>query len=121
MDATEIIDGLYLGTVKFALGCPFKVLNLSEEYVPEAKWLPVRDGDEIARNNVLGAFDFIRSNLPGVLVCCAQGQSRSACLVIGYLMTLGYTQDQAYRLVESKRFILPHPRTLNSVISCISS
>src|SRR6267142_6482713 len=116
VDGTEIIDGLYLGTVKFARGSPFKVLNLSKQVLPGAKWLPIDDGDEIPKYKVLEAFEFIRSNMPGVLVCCAQGQSRSACMVIGYLVTLGYSVDEAYRLVESKRFILPHPRTLNSVI-----
>lgn len=54
------------------------------------------------------AFEFINSN-KNVLVHCHAGRSRSAAFVIGYIMeTTGADYEQAYELVNSRRFINPN-------------
>jgi hypothetical protein len=36
-------------------------------------------------------------------VYCRAGRSRSVSIVIGYLISIGYTLDAAYKLVQDKR------------------
>ena len=125
---TEILDGLYLGTLAYAVSLqrdnPLNietVVNMCEDLVPygegmKVDWIPVTDGKAIPADviaNALSAIDEALSSGKRVLVACRAGQSRSASLVIGYLR--GYDWERAYRLIEEKRWICPHPRTLQSV------
>jgi protein-tyrosine phosphatase len=127
---TEVMDALYLGTHAYAISLqwdnPFNiatVVNLCEDPVPysegvRVEWLPVTDGEAIRADVIaraLSAIDGALSSGRRVLVACRAGQSRSASLVIGYLRLRGYDWASAYRLVEEKRWICPHPRTLQSV------
>jgi protein-tyrosine phosphatase len=127
---TEVMDGLYLGTVAYARSLewenPFNiemVVNLCEDpvHVGEGvtvEWLPVSDGEAVPADIVARAIAVIERTLSSgrrVLVACRAGQSRSASMVIGYLRLQGYDWDSAYRLVAEKRWICPHPRTLGSV------
>jgi protein-tyrosine phosphatase len=127
---TEILDGLYLGTIAYANSLQWEnprniemVVNLCEESVPysegmKVEWIPVTDGEAIPDDVIaraLSAIDGTLSSGGSVLVACRAGQSRSASLVIGYLRLRGYDWGSAYKLVDEKRWICPHPRTLQSV------
>jgi len=99
------------------------VVNLCEGSVPyregmTVEWLPVSDGEALPAQiiaRVLSLIDSTWTSGRRVLVTCRAGQSRSASLVIGYLRLQGYDWERAYKLVEEKRWICPHPRTLQSV------
>jgi hypothetical protein len=127
---TEILHGLYLGTVGYAGSLqwdnPFNiesVVNLCEDSVPVAEGvavesLSVSDGEAIPADVITRALSVIGRVLTSgrsMLVAFRAGQSRSASIVIGYLRLQGYDWDTAYGLVEQKRWISPHPRTLGSV------
>ncbi len=127
---TQILDGLYLGTHAYAgslqLENPLKiemVVNLCKDSLPitegvTVEWLPVLDGEAIPADIIARTLSLIDRTLSSgrrVLVTCLAGQSRSASLVIGYLRGQGYEWDTAYGLVDEKRWICPHPRTLQSV------
>jgi protein-tyrosine phosphatase len=127
---TEILNGLYLGTIAYANSLQWKnplnlelVVNLCEDSVPyregmKVEWIPVTDGEAIPADAIaraLSAIDGTVSSGRSVLVACRAGQSRSASVVIGYLRLRGYDWGSAYRLVDEKRWICPHPRTLQSV------
>ncbi len=127
---TEVLDGLYLGTIAYANRLQWEnplnietVVNLCEDSVPyregmTVEWLPVSDGEALPAQIIARALALIDSALNrgrSVLVACRAGQSRSASVVMGYLRLQGYDWGSAYRLVEEKRWICPHPRTLQSV------
>jgi protein-tyrosine phosphatase len=133
---TEVLDGLYLGTLAYAISLqrdnPLNiatVVNLCEDAVPyregmTIEWLPVSDGEALPAQIIARALSLIDSTLTSgsrVLVTCRAGQSRSASLVIGYLRLRGYDWERAYSLVEEKRWICPHPRTLQSVKDFIAT
>jgi hypothetical protein len=127
---TEILAGLYLGTIAYAGSLQWenrlnieRVVNVCQDSVPVAEgvtveWLAVSDGEAVPADIIAGALSLIERTLSSgrrVLVACRAGQSRSASIVIGYLRLQGYDWDSAYRLVAEKRWISPHPRTLRSV------
>lgn len=59
---------------------------------------------QLARNNV-------------VLIHCAAGISRTAAMAIAFLMTVGFSWDEAELLVKNARPItLPHPELKRSVL-----
>ena len=105
---TEILDGLYLGTLAYARSLAWEnplnieiVVNLCEDSVPAGEgvtveWLPVSDGEAVPADIVARALSLIERTLSGrrrVLVACRAGQSRSASMVIGYLRLRGYDWD----------------------------
>ncbi len=127
---TEILDRLYLGTIAYAQSLHWEnplniemVVNLCENSVPYSEgmmveWIPVSDGEAVPADllaRALSVIDGVLADGKRVLVACRAGQSRSASIVIGYLRLRGYDWDSACRLVEEKRWICPHPRTLQSV------
>ena len=121
-DMDEIIENLYLGDLFGArnidkikkLGIK-KVLSLSDEYFPKYKesdniahkTLKVLDCDE---QNIIKYFgeclDFIKGE-DKTLVHCAAGASRSATIVIAYLMwTKKIPFKEALDFVQDKRNIV---------------
>ena len=133
---TEVLEGLYLGTHAYAISLQWEnplniatVVNLCADSVPHregmtVEWLPVSDGEELPVQMIARALSLIDATLTSgrrVLVACRAGQSRSSSLVIGYLHLRGYDWERAYKLVEEKRWICPHPRTLQSVKDFLDS
>lgn len=81
-----------------------------------------RDGDPWTSQQVIGAIDFIaeRVRTGKVLVACAAGMSRSASMVIGYLVRSGWDVAEAFECVrEARHRILPVPSMLESVLAAV--
>lgn len=81
-----------------------------------------RDGDPWSADQVLNALDFVSERLRygKVLVACAAGMSRSACMVIGYLVRTGWDVSSAHEVVRAARpRILPVPKMLASVLQAV--
>ncbi|KAI9292910.1 phosphatases II, partial [Neoconidiobolus thromboides FSU 785] len=108
----EIIPGLYLGTQHDAnntkhlikLGID-SILNVAEEV--DSKPNSPFDGNEKIMSYFDTAFEFIDqariNRKKKVLVHCQLGVSRSATLIIAYLMyKINYTCHEAYNFVKSK-------------------
>lgn len=86
--------------------------------------LPNRDGDPWNEEQVVSALDFIerRIKLGKVLVACAAGMSRSASMVIGYLVRSGWDVGEAFERVKQARpKILPVPKMLQSVLEVVKA
>mmetsp|Transcript_11565 Transcript_11565/g.48094 ORF Transcript_11565/g.48094 Transcript_11565/m.48094 type:complete len:420 (+) Transcript_11565:922-2181(+) len=128
-EASEIVDGfLYLGTEWNAShkeeleskGCKY-ILNMSTEigiFFPEDfnyMRREIRDNpDEDLLSHLDPAVDFItEARLVGssILVHCQMGVSRSASVVIAYLMkTYGLTLENAYGYAKARRNVIkPNP------------
>lgn len=123
----EIIQGLYLGNtyardpyVLDALGITNIVTANGEPLMKDAekyKNLGVRWFDNTDQNlfpEIVDLVDFMHEKLQNkqkVLVHCTAGVSRSASVVILYLMVYyNLTYDEAYNYVKSKRPIIdPNP------------
>lgn len=81
-----------------------------------------RDGDPWTKEQVVQALDFIARNiLTGrVLVTCAAGMSRSASMVIGYLVRVGWDAASAYVAVKQARpEIAPVAEMVESVLRSV--
>lgn len=81
-----------------------------------------RDGDPWTPRQVTDALDFITDRIKSgrVLVACAAGMSRSASIVIGYLLRTGWDLPSAYETVRRARpRIQPAAKMLTSVICAI--
>ncbi len=79
-----------------------------------------RDGDPWSHKQVTAALAFIIKHVQRgrVLVACAAGMSRSASMVIGYLVACGFDEPSAYALVRAARpGILPVRKMLDSVLA----
>lgn len=83
-----------------------------------------RDGDPWTREQVLTALDFVAERIlvGNVLVACAAGMSRSASMVIGYLVRCGWDQVDAHEAVwRARSKIAPVPKMLESVLAALRS
>lgn len=83
-----------------------------------------RDGDPWDADQVEVALSFIAEKIQDgkVLVACAAGMSRSACIVIGYLVRIGFEEPRAFAMVrEARPRILPVPKMLESVLKAVHS
>lgn len=81
-----------------------------------------RDGDPWTREQVLGILDFIARHIADgkVLVACAAGMSRSASIVVGYLVRSGWDVAEAFDEVRRSRpRIMPVPKMLDSVLAAV--
>lgn len=81
-----------------------------------------RDGDPWSEAQVEEAVDFISDWIRSgkVLVVCAAGMSRSASMVIGYLVRSGWSPAEAHeRVREARAKIAPVERMLTSVLSVV--
>lgn len=79
-----------------------------------------RDGDAWTSADVEATFRFIDAQIRHgkVLVACAAGMSRSACIVIGYLVKSGWSLPEAYQHVRDARpRIAPVTSMLESVLA----
>lgn len=83
-----------------------------------------RDGDPWTREQVLAGLDFIGARIlvGNVLVACAAGMSRSASMVIGYLVRCGWDVVDAHEMVwRARPRIAPVPKMLDSVLVAVRS
>lgn len=127
-DATEILPGLYLGQASDAclLTCNQtvdRILNVSPiknvfeigNDIPDFKDMHLREieymnvtikdtKDVVISKYFADSIAFIAKG--NCLVHCQAGVSRSATIVIAYLMSLGYILKDAYTLVKQKRPIV---------------
>ena len=81
-----------------------------------------RDGDPWNREQVLDAMDFIDEQLArgSVLVACTAGMSRSASMMVGYLVKTGWSAPEAIACVRQARpQILPVSCMLESVLRAL--
>ena len=93
-----------------------------EPRITEALTIQNRDGDPWSKEQVRAAIDYIHDKLAlgPVLVACAAGMSRSASMVIAYLVRTGWAADAAYRHVKSVRpIICPMPAMLTSAVEAV--
>lgn len=117
-----IIDNLFLGNLAGASNDQFleennitHILNLSCHSLPEKRGITylhinIKDFIDVALLPVfLVCIPFIKNCLKektNILVNCMEGISRSASVVIGYLMNLNYSFDDAYKKVKDIRPII---------------
>ena len=83
-----------------------------------------RDGDPWNREQVLKALAFVAEQVKKgpVLIACAAGMSRSACMVIGFLVMTGWDVPSAFRRVKEVRpQVAPIPAMLASVLAAVAS
>lgn len=81
-----------------------------------------RDGDPWDCVQVTDALDFIAQYIQRgkVLIACAAGMSRSASMVIGYLVRTGWGEAEAFELVwRARPKIAPVPKMLESVLAVV--
>lgn len=81
-----------------------------------------RDGDPWKVEQVKGALTFIGERIAtgSVLVACTAGMSRSACMVIGYLVQTGWGLAEALERVRAARpKIMPVAKMLESVLQAV--
>ncbi len=117
---TEIIPGLFLGCLAEAaqvgasVGRRWYVLNCSGESIKgtsaageilEIDLFAASDRIKIRRRTVRTALAFIdaKRRQGSVLVCCHSGRSRSAGLVVAYLVHTGMSREDAEGKVLSVR------------------
>jgi len=133
--STKIIEYIYLGgernaknekelivrtDISYIINCATEVPN----YFPEQfEYLKMELNDNY-ENNIIESFekafvriDKARSEQKNILVHCIQGISRSASIVIGYLMAReNYTLRRAYDFVKEKRTVVnPNPYFLQEL------
>lgn len=78
-----------------------------------------RDGDPWKASDVGHALDFIHEHVRHghVLVACAAGMSRSAAMVVGYLVRCGWSAPEALAHVKRARpKVAPVPSMLEAVL-----
>lgn len=103
------------------------VLNITKEPDPEATQrlcvyaqLDHDDGVPFPAETLAHGLGFLQSAVATnqvVLIHCAAGISRTAAMAIAFLMTAGFSWDEAEPLVRAARFyIAPHPELKRSVL-----
>lgn len=123
----EIIEGkIYLASLKGAkntellenLGIThiISILNSKPKLkipktVKDIYFFKIKDGDENIYKIFSEVSEIITKALDEggkVLVHCRAGVSRSASVVTAYLMNCGFTKEEAFQIIRSKRYIKYH-------------
>ena len=127
----RVLDRLWIGsTADLEARVPLRslgftgVVDLRDGDLPGPRQVEVlrirnRDGDPWSEKQVSEAMKFILDHVRKgrVLVACVAGMSRSASIVIGYLVRCGTDLPTAYGMVLSARpQIFPLPKMLESVL-----
>lgn len=131
----KIIDKIYLGCWDAAINLPeynpfeiTHVLNCTKEFYPDRLYnnteftfsrVPINDGEFVNERFISTAVLFIQEaviNNGRVLVHCQAGISRSPSMVAAYLMTCGFSWDEAIAFINLSRSIFPHPEIKRSVM-----
>lgn len=128
-----MLDRLWIGSVE-DLNAPLQSLGFTGlvdlrggPFEPNSSFvfsLRNRDGDPWDRIQVEQALDFIADRIQKgrVLVACTAGMSRSASMVIGFLVRTGWDSASAYALVRQARpKILPLAKMLESALAPIEA
>lgn len=129
-----MLDRLWIGSVR-DLQAPLGALGFSavldlrdgQDIIPADDPIHVlrlrnRDGDQWDVPQVCGALDFVGQHvrIGRVLIACAAGMSRSACMAIGFLVRSGWDKASAYEMVRRARpQIAPIPKMLDSVMAAV--
>ena len=129
----RVLDRLWIGSTE-DFRAPLGVLGFVgvldlRDGMAEGVWPGVfthrvdqRDGDPWCPKQVIDALDFVVTHIQRgkVLIACAAGMSRSACMTIGYLMRMGFSVAEAFELVRAARPIIqPVPKMLESVLAVL--
>ncbi|EAS06094.2 tyrosine phosphatase (macronuclear) [Tetrahymena thermophila SB210] len=134
--SSQILDFLYLGSsynsnnykelkVRTKISYILNVASeLSNVYPEDFTYLKL-DIDDIITQKIYGHFqeciDFIekaRSEGKNILVHCIQGISRSASVVIAYLMYKGMTLKESYDFVKERRSVIkPNPSFVRDLLA----
>jgi protein-tyrosine phosphatase len=130
----RVLDRLWIGSVR-DLQAPLGALGFSaaldlrdgQDIIRESDPVHVlrlrnRDGDPWDVPQVCGALDFVAQHLRTghVLIACAAGMSRSACMAIGFLVRCGWDVPNAYEMVRQARpKIATVPKMLGSVLAAV--
>lgn len=81
-----------------------------------------RDGDPWTHAQIVGALDFVSAFVRRgrVLVMCAAGMSRSACMVVGFMVMTGW--DSASAMEQLRRVrpqVAPVPKMMEAVMAVV--
>lgn len=131
----RVLDRLFIGSAEDLDGAsPLRALGFVavldlrdgatfQEAGVDVLSLDNRDGDPWTPAQVGGAIQFLldRVRLGRVLVACAAGKSRSASMVIGYLVRVGWDLPSAFAHLKAVRpEVAPVQKMLASVLAVVS-
>lgn len=130
--ATPLVDGLWIGGARTAYAAPalraHGITHILKLYADEPLWptdftvchAPFDDGQEVSAELLRLGTAFISEGIAAgeaVLVVCGLGISRSATLVLAYLIEQGYSLPDAWNLLRTRHPIArPHPRLWTSLL-----
>ena len=126
----RIIDRIYIGdieslmdsqrrkefNIKTMICCAREIIpNLNE--IEDYMWLPLFDSDWIAPEFIRDTIRFINNHKDKpILIACAGGVSRSAGLILCYMIEQGWDMDEALKYMQKIRPIInPHPLIILSI------
>ena len=128
MAIQKIIDGIYIGDVASlmesqgrkelrikALLCCAREINPNLDGIEDYMWMPLFDCDWISPEHIEDGIGFIKDHKP-VLVACVGGASRSASIILAYMISEGWDMNDALSHMQKIRPVInPHPLMLLSI------
>lgn len=121
-DSSDLEDRAPLRSCGFSAVVDLRDDVQPRDYGVDAFRLTNRDGDPWSRDAIETALEFIHEHIRKgrVLVACAAGISRSASMVIGYLVFVGHDVPTAYGIVRDARpKIAPIHGMLDAVLKAV--
>ena len=128
MSIQKILDGIYIGDIdslmdsqgRKRLGiksvlCCAREINPNLDGITDYMWMPLFDCDWITPEHIDGGIRFIKAHKP-VLVACMGGASRSASIILAYMISEGWDMDKALLHMQKIRPVInPHPLMILSI------
>lgn len=128
----KIVDGIYIGDIESQTRMQVRkengigaLLNCAFEIRPKLRedelyyHLPLHDCEWIESTHIITGLYFIgkaREMRKKVLIACAGGASRSASLILAYMISEGWDMNDALRHMQKIRPVInPHPLCLQSI------
>jgi len=130
MGIQKILDNIYIGDIDGlmdsqrrkeynikAMICCAKEINPNIEGIRHFMWIPLKDLGWIDKEVFDDAIRFIQMwKKENILIACAGGASRSASIILAYMINEGWNLDEALKYMQKIRPIInPLPSMLLSI------